>query len=74
MSEQKIIFEGDGDGRDVNGAKYFSSLFHFWYYNHIIIFFLFLLARAYHVKFQLVKKNISGCDFVIPHVDGKNSM
>ena len=46
MYEQKISFEGDGDRRDVNGAKAFASLFHFWYYNPVTIFYLRLLAHV----------------------------
>ena len=38
MYEQKIIFKGDGDVRDVNGAKDFTSLFHCWYNNTVAIF------------------------------------
>ena len=56
FSEQRISFEGDGDGRDDNGAKVFASLFHCWCFNPVATFSLCLLARAYHVAFQLVKK------------------
>ena len=56
ISEQKISLKGDGDG---NGAKVFASILHFWYYNSVTIFSLRLLAYAYHVEFQLVKKNSS---------------
>ena len=55
--EQKIIFEGDGDGRGGNGAKMFAYLFHWWYYNNVAIFYLCLLSHAYHMEFQLVKKS-----------------
>ena len=73
-SEQKIRFEGDGYGRDGNGAKYFAYVFQCWYYNPVVILSLCLLAHAYHVEFKLVKKNISGCDCVLPHVYGKTSL
>ena len=55
--EQKISFEGDGYGRDGNGAKDFAYLFHYWYYNPVSIFFLCLSSYAYHVEFQLAKKS-----------------
>ena len=58
-SEQKIRFEGDGDERDGNGDKYFAYIFHWWYYNPVAIFSLYLLVHAYHVEFQLVKKKSS---------------
>ena len=29
LSEQKIIFKGDGDGRGGNGNNFFAYLFHF---------------------------------------------
>ena len=54
VSEQKIRLEGDGDGRDGNGAKN-ASLFRCWYYNHVNIFSIYLLAHAYLVEFQMVK-------------------
>ena len=38
------------------GAKVFVYLFHFWYSNPIAIFSLRLLAHAYHLEFQLVRK------------------
>ena len=44
-SEHKIRFEGDGDVKDGNDDKYFTSLFHVWYYNPISISSLCLLAQ-----------------------------
>ena len=57
MSEHKISFKADGDGRDGNGAKMFTSIFNCWCYNPDANFFLCLLYHAYHVAFQLVKIN-----------------
>ena len=71
--EHKIGFEVDDDGRDGNCAKVFAYLFQCWYYNPVAIFSLCLLAHAYNVEFQLVKKT-SGCDCVLHNVDGKNSL
>ena len=53
-TRKKISLKGDGDGRDGNGAKVFSSPFHCWYYNPVAIFSLHLFAHVYHVAFQLV--------------------
>ena len=72
--EQQISFEGDGDRRDGNGAKYLAYILQFWYYNHVAKLSLWLLAHAYHVDFQLVKNIISVCDCVIPHVERKTSL
>ena len=47
---------GGGYGRGGNGAIFFASLFHCWYYNPVTTFSLYLLAHDYHVAFQLVKK------------------
>ena len=72
--EHKISFKSDGDGRDGNGAKFFASLLHCWYNNPVAILSLCFLAHIYHVEFQLVKKNISGCDCDIPRVYVKTSI
>ena len=73
-SEQKIRFKGGGNKRDGNGAKTNAYRFHFWYYNPVANLSLFFLAHAHHVEFQLVKKIISWCDCVLPHLYGKTSM
>ena len=39
------------------GAKTFEYLFHCWQYNHVVILSLCLLAHAYHMAFQFVKKS-----------------
>ena len=49
----------DGDGKDGNCAKFFEYLFHCWCHNPFATFPLCLLAHAYHVAFQLVKKVLS---------------
>ena len=51
-----MIFKGYGDGRDGNGAKIFASLFNLWFYKPVSAFSIFLLAYAYHVVFQFMKK------------------
>ena len=54
--------------------KFFAYIFHCWYYNAVTIFSLCLLARAYHVSFQLVENIISGCYCGLPHVYGQTSL
>ena len=56
MSEQQFNFKGNGNGRYGNGANFFASFFHCWFYNPFTNFSLCLLDNVYHVVFQLVIK------------------
>ena len=52
----QIIFKGDNDGRTVDCAKFFESIFHWWCHSPVATFFLWILAYVYRVVFKLPKK------------------
>ena len=56
--EQQLRFKGYGDEQYGNSYKVFASLFHCWCVNHVSVLYLFLLAYAYRVVFQLMEKNL----------------
>ena len=58
MYEQKLSFQSDGYGSDLNSVKVFAYLFHCCWKNFVVVHIYDSFLYAYHVSFQLVKQSM----------------